>query len=55
VVIGPTLAGVPALGVPAGFNGDGLPMGLQIIGRPRADLAVLQLAFACEQAAGRDR
>jgi len=51
VVIGPTLAGVPALGVPAGFNGDGLPMGLQIVGKAGADLAVLQLAFAYEQAA----
>jgi amidase len=52
VVIGPTLAGLPALSVPAGFSDAGLPMGLQIVGKARADLAVLQLAFAHEQAAG---
>jgi amidase len=52
VVIGPTLAGLPALSVPAGFNDAGLPMGLQVIGKARADLAVLQMAFAYEQAAG---
>lgn len=55
VVIGPTLAGLPAIGVPAGFNDAGLPMGLQVIGKPGADLAVLQLAFAYEQAADRVR
>jgi amidase len=32
--------------VPVGFNQDGLPMGMQIIGRNHADLAVLQLAYA---------
>jgi amidase len=37
--------------VPAGFSAAGLPMGLQLIGRPRADLAVLQLARAYERAA----
>ncbi|MGV8081914.1 MAG: amidase [Syntrophales bacterium] len=51
VVIGPSMAGLPAISVPAGFNGAGLPMGLQVIGKPGADLAVLQLAFAYEQAA----
>ncbi len=50
VVIGPTLAGLPALSVPVGFNAAGLPMGLQIIGKPRADLAVLALGHAHEQA-----
>jgi amidase len=52
VVIGPTLAGLPALNVPAGFGPGGLPMGLQIIGRPRADLRVLQIGHAYEQACG---
>ena len=33
-----------------GFNLDGLPMGSQAIGRPRADLDLLRLAWACEQA-----
>ncbi len=48
VVIGPTLAGLPVLAVPAGFGPTGLPIGLQIIGRPRADLAVLQIGHAYE-------
>jgi len=49
VVIGPTLAGLPSMNVPVGFNPAGLPMGLQIIGPAQADLAVLQLAYAHEQ------
>ncbi len=52
VVIGPTLAGLPSLNIPAGFNPAGLPMGMQLIGKPHADLAVLQLAYAYEQSAG---
>ncbi len=54
VVIPASLAGVPAISVPAGFNAAGLPMGLQLIGRPQGDLAVLQLAHAYEQAAAKD-
>jgi amidase len=50
IVIGPTMAGLPAVSVPAGFNASGLPMGLQVIGPPRGDLTVLQLAHAYEQA-----
>ncbi|NMZ25644.1 amidase [Pseudomonas proteolytica] len=49
VVIGPTLAGLPSMSVPVGFNLQGLPMGLQIIGPAQADRAVLQLAYAHEQ------
>lgn len=49
VVIGPTLAGLPSISVPIGFNSTGLPMGMQIIGPAQADRAVLQLAFAHEQ------
>jgi len=49
VVIGPTLAGLPTMSVPIGFNKAGLPMGLQLIGKPQADRAVLQLAYAHEQ------
>ncbi|MNF78447.1 Glutamyl-tRNA(Gln) amidotransferase subunit A [compost metagenome] len=49
VVIGATLAGIPAMSVPVGFNPAGLPMGLQILGPAQADLAVLQLAHAHEQ------
>ena len=50
VVIGATLAGCPAISVPVGFSASGLPMGLQIVGPHHADLAVLQLAHAYEQA-----
>jgi len=50
VVIGATMAGLPAISVPAGFSATGLPMGLQIIGAPRSDMSVLQLAYAYEQA-----
>jgi amidase len=50
VVIGPTMAGLPAISVPAGFSATGLPIGLQVVGPPRGDLSVLQLAYAYEQA-----
>lgn len=39
----------PAASVPCGFTRSGLPVGLQIVGAPRADLAVLQAARAFEQ------
>jgi amidase len=50
VVIYATFAGLPCISVPAGFGASGLPMGLQLIGRPQADLELLQLAHAYEQA-----
>ena len=40
------------MSVPAGFSEDGLPVGLQIVGRFRDDLGVLQLGHAFEQATG---
>ncbi len=40
----------PAISVPAGFTPDGLPVGLQIVGAHRAELTVLRLAHAFEQA-----
>lgn len=45
-----TMTGLPALAAPAGFSADGLPAGIQIIGRRGADLACLKLAHAYEQA-----
>ena len=42
----------PAASVPAGFTADGLPVGIQIVGRYRDDLGVLQLSHAFEQATG---
>jgi len=46
-----TFAGLPCISVPAGFNAQGLPMGLQLIGRPQADAAVLAVAAAYEKSA----
>ncbi|MBN9070535.1 MAG: amidase [Rhizobiales bacterium] len=37
-----SMAGCPALNVPAGFDAAGRPMGIQLVGRPRGDLAVLR-------------
>lgn len=44
--------GLPAISVPAGFTEEGLPIGLQIVGRHQQDFAVLQLAHEFEQATG---
>ncbi len=38
------------MGLPVGFNAAGLPMGMQLIGPHRADLAVLRLAHAYDTA-----
>ncbi|MFY8098454.1 MAG: amidase family protein, partial [Allorhizobium sp.] len=48
VVIGPSLAGLPVAALPAGFSPQGLPSGFQLIGKPRADQAVLSVAAAYE-------
>ncbi len=45
-----TATGHPAISVPCGFTDDGLPVGLQIVGRHRAEFAVLQLAYAFQEA-----
>ncbi|MEM8887035.1 MAG: amidase family protein [Bacteroidota bacterium] len=42
--------GLPIISMPCGFSKQGLPVGLQIIGKPQADLEVLQLAKAFESA-----
>jgi aspartyl-tRNA(Asn)/glutamyl-tRNA(Gln) amidotransferase subunit A len=44
------LTGQPAATVPCGWTGDGLPIGLQIVGRRHADATVLRAAAACEAA-----
>jgi amidase len=45
-----TVTRAPAISVPAGFTEDGLPVGIQIVGRFRDDLGVLQLSKAFESA-----
>ena len=45
-----TMTGHPAISVPCGFTDDGLPVGVQIVGRYREESAVLQLAKAFESA-----
>ena len=39
------------ISLPSGFGAGGLPMGLQVIGKPQDDAGLLQLAWAYEQAA----
>ncbi|WP_425099476.1 Asp-tRNA(Asn)/Glu-tRNA(Gln) amidotransferase subunit GatA [Tropicibacter sp. S64] len=46
------LAGLPGIAVPAGVNKQGLPLGLQLIGRPWEEGDLLNTAYALEQAAG---
>jgi aspartyl-tRNA(Asn)/glutamyl-tRNA(Gln) amidotransferase subunit A len=45
------LAGLPGLSVPAGLSADGLPLGLQVIGRPFDEVSVLRVGHALETAA----
>ena len=47
-----SLAGLPAMSVPGGLSSDGLPLGLQIIGRPLDEQGVLNAALALEERAG---
>jgi amidase len=49
VVVPGTLSGCPVISLPAGFGAAGLPMGVQIIGRPRDDLSVLRIAHLYEK------
>ena len=47
-----SLAGLPAMSVPAGLNADGLPLGLQIVGKAFDEQGVLNAGLAIEQRAG---
>jgi len=46
------LAGLPGLAVPAGLDSNGLPLGLQLIGRPWEEAELLNIGYNLEQAAG---
>ncbi len=47
-----SVTGLPAISVPCGFTSEGVPVGIQIVGRQHDDLGVLRLAYAFEQATG---
>jgi amidase len=47
-----SLTALPAMSVPAGFTDDGLPVGLQIVGRYRRERSVLELGHAFERVTG---
>ncbi len=49
-----SLAGMPAISMPTGLNADGLPLGLQLIGKPFDEETVLRAADVLESAAGFD-
>ena len=43
------ITGFPAISVPCGFSEDGLPIGLQLAGRPFDEMTVLRAAYAYER------
>ncbi|MBC7492143.1 MAG: Asp-tRNA(Asn)/Glu-tRNA(Gln) amidotransferase subunit GatA, partial [Novosphingobium sp.] len=47
-----SLAGLPAMSVPVGLNREGLPLGLQVIGKPFDEQGVLNAGLAIERRAG---
>ena len=47
-----SLAGLPGISVPATLNKDGLPLGLQLLGKPFDEETVIRVAGVMEQAAG---
>lgn len=50
MTVPPSLAGLPAISVPAGVTENGLPVGVQLIGKRRGDAAILALAKSVEEA-----
>ena len=42
------LAGIPAMSVPAGYDKENLPLGLQLIGKPLGEQTLLNIAYAIE-------
>ena len=52
VVVPASLIGLPVVNIPAGFDSRGFPFGLQLIGKPGSDAALLQLAEDWHRAHG---
>ena len=50
-----TLTACPAMAVPCGFDQYGRPVGLQLVGKPRGEAALLQAASLFEELVGLDR
>ena len=50
LTISVNLAGLPALSLPCGFDHAGLPIGMQVIGRPFDEATILRLGYTFEQA-----
>lgn len=50
MTVPPSLAGLPAISVPAGVSRDGMPIGVQLIGKRKSDAALLALAGSLEEA-----
>ena len=50
-----TMTTCPAIAVPCGFDRHGRPVGLQLVGKPRGEAALLQAAFLYERRSGRPR
>jgi hypothetical protein len=47
--------GLPALSIPAGFTGDGLPTGIELLGRPFSDVRLVSIGYAFEKLGPRRR
>ena len=43
-----TVTGLPAISVPGGFTKEGLPVGIQLVGKPRGDIELLKIAYLFE-------
>ena len=53
VTVTVNMAGLPGIAVPGGLDAQGLPLGLQLIGRPFDEETLFSLAAAIEEQAGR--